>query len=324
MRKRFLGLLLVGFFVFPHQGKSQEVSQSTIDSILSLMSQIVVLAQNPQHHDVAQVMLQQVVELLATAQGGTDSGSSENDASDLISENFGVEDKFLVLYEVQNDELVFRSGEVDQADLAAWDLFQKASDNDVREDFVSFFALIEDNESDLVAFVSESPLTEKWILVVNIEEFDVEADWNDAVNTLVHEFAHILSFNDDQVPDVFYGICPTWYVAEGCPSPRSYYQKFLDAFWTIEDRLLIEDYVTLEEEEQFEVLYDWYLERPGQFVTEYAATSPGEDFAESFTFFILEKELEEDGELIQQKISFFEQFPELQVMKVTINNQLAE
>ena len=61
-------------------------------------------------------------------------------------------------------------------------------------------------------------------------------------------------------------------------------------------------------------LSDFYQEYAGQFVSEYAATSPEEDLAESFMYFIFSPEPSRDT-ISAQKIRFFYDFPELVALR---------
>lgn len=62
-----------------------------------------------------------------------------------------------------------------------------------------------------------------------------------------------------------------------------------------------------------------YTDNEDDFVNDYAATNPEEDFAESFMYFVLYDWPEEDSVyLYDKKILFFTQFPELVELADTI------
>jgi hypothetical protein len=68
-------------------------------------------------------------------------------------------------------------------------------------------------------------------------------------------------------------------------------------------------------------LTDFYQKYAGQFISEYAATDPSEDIAESFMYFIfMPKPTGEDP--IDRKILFFHEFPELVSLRMTILENL--
>jgi hypothetical protein len=65
----------------------------------------------------------------------------------------------------------------------------------------------------------------------------------------------------------------------------------------------------------------FYKKYKTQFVTDYAATNPDEDFAESYMFFVL-KEEPTKSTIADQKILFFYDFPELVEMRDLIRSNL--
>lgn len=57
-----------------------------------------------------------------------------------------------------------------------------------------------------------------------------------------------------------------------------------------------------------------------EFVTEYAATNPGEDLAEVFAEWVYADETSDGDRIVDQKMRFFDQFPEL----VAVHEHLRE
>jgi hypothetical protein len=68
-------------------------------------------------------------------------------------------------------------------------------------------------------------------------------------------------------------------------------------------------------------LYDFYSIHADQFLTSYAATSPEEDVAESWAFFILAPRPEPTS-IANQKILFFYDYPELVTLRQELRNRL--
>ncbi|MEL6528279.1 MAG: hypothetical protein AAFQ07_21475, partial [Chloroflexota bacterium] len=181
---------------------------------------------------------------------------------------------------------------------------------------------------DTLAYVSEFS-EDQWEFGVSI------FDDPERALTIIHEFAHILSLNNTQYEtyptillddeeglsdDEFYdGIeedmaaCPAVAFEDGCAIEDSYLALFTEEFWEDFD---VEDLMDLEDE------YFFFDENPDAFVTEYAATNPAEDFAETFSYFIGldDEDYPVDGELYEMdaKILWFEQFPELVEMRESI------
>jgi hypothetical protein len=71
--------------------------------------------------------------------------------------------------------------------------------------------------------------------------------------------------------------CTNQLLQEGCMNADSYLDDFIDIFWSDADYL---------ERVRNQEVYA-YDDTPESFITDYAATNPGEDIAESFTYFVL-------------------------------------
>ena len=148
-----------------------------------------------------------------------------------------------------------------------------------------------------------------------------------AYEVFVHEFAHILTLNANQVPPYTspdYKLprsCNTFFTGEGCSRESSYMYDFYEEFW-IE---IWDDYVAINgDPNDFDYEYpdslDFYNKYPKRFVSEYAATNPEEDIVESFTHFILEDMSEEDS-ISDQKINFFYRYRELVELREEIRRE---
>lgn len=66
---------------------------------------------------------------------------------------------------------------------------------------------------------------------------------------------------------------------------------------------------------------DFYDRYESQFVSEYAATDPAEDFAESFTWYVY-GEMAPSGSVADEKIEFFDRFSYTQVLADEIIREL--
>lgn len=138
------------------------------------------------------------------------------------------------------------------------------------------------------------------------------------LKTIVHEFAHILSLNDKQVTHRTESeaetSCPTneILIDQGCIKEGAYINEFSTLFWTKE---LQEEASKASEDGTYdEFSTKLYESAPESFVSEYAATSMVEDFAESFTDFIMKNE-RHDQLISDQKVEYFYKFPELLALR---------
>jgi hypothetical protein len=260
---------------------------------------------------------------------------TEGDADDEI---------YLASYFVDGDEIngplkhsVPDDLQDEQDDRAAheevWNYFTRLIPFEERE-FLSNFSIITDGNGNILAAVVQSPNDAK--------EWALEVDLLDTSNkyvltvTLLHEFAHLLTLNSSQVPpseaifdspesDRVYqeelAACPYYFPGEGCSNPDSYVNQFFDRFWFN----LYAEWQEIDSEEDEDTYYDrlddFYDTYQDQFLTDYAPTSPAEDIAESFSFFILSPKPEQTS-IANEKILFFYEYPELVKLRGQILNQL--
>ena len=118
---------------------------------------------------------------------------------------------------------------------------------------------------------------------------------------VAHEVGHVLSLNKDQRADR--GTAGTYADDEGAFAASSYLNRFYQRFW----KGHYADWSADADEDQSSRVYDRH---PDSFVTEYAATDPSEDFAESFAYFVLGRRTTSQTER-GEKIRFFYGFPDL-------------
>ena len=168
--------------------------------------------------------------------------------------------------------------------------------DDFSDAYLSRVGIFSDKEGDDGAYVEN--VNGGWEMFIN---GDVLQDGDEEmIFTIVHEFAHILTLNSSQVEGVIEeSVCQTNYIEEGCPRQDSYFQGFFQNFWSDGS--------------------DGYT--PSYFVTEYAATNPGEDIAESFAKFVLSGKTG-GATVADQKVDFFNAYPELIVMRENIRRTL--
>ena len=206
---------------------------------------------------------------------------------------------------------------------------------------VSEYHIFSDGVDETLAYVS--PLNDDvnhWLIAIDIADAGTSGKVNkqDFVHTTIHEFAHILTLENDQVPpdtslsaeeseagtesDVALA-CTTYYTGEGCALSNSYINQFFTKFWADLYYNEFQDVEYAETDEEYEEkLYEFYENYSDQFVTEYAATNPGEDIAESFAAFVLQEKPTGNG-IADQKIRFFYDYSSLVAMRTHIRSELA-
>lgn len=182
---------------------------------------------------------------------------------------------------------------------------------------ITQFGIFSDGRDGTLAFVE--PITDaptNWIIVLDPAD---TADKREFTYTLIHEFAHVLTLNSTQVPfdevayfaeddatvDAAMRACPRFFTGEGCANRNSYIDQFYQKFWTS----FADEHGAIDPEDS-DALLDFYERYADHFVTDYAATNPGEDIAESWTHFVLNDPPAGDS-VAEEKILFFYDFPEL-------------
>ena len=124
----------------------------------------------------------------------------------------------------------------------------------------------------------------------------------------LHEFGHVLTLNESQV-NVFQGNCSEYHTGEGCSNANSYINQLFELGW--------EDIAP-----NGEGGGDLYNRHSDRFVSDYAATNPGEDVAEVFATFITEGR-RGGNSIADQKVNQMFDRPELVDMRDKIVSQIS-
>lgn len=145
----------------------------------------------------------------------------------------------------------------------------------------------------------------------------------DFMHTLIHEFGHVLTLNNTQIEpsEADYQVGEDRYLTmEGLAFKESYINQFVQEFWYKEDRIEIWDEIQniQNERKRIDRITLFYLNNKNAFFTAYAAESPEEDIAESWTFFILKDRPHNDKTELHKKLLFFYRFEELVAMRSEI------
>ncbi len=214
-----------------------------------------------------------------------------------------------------------------------WEFFTALIPSDFRTYLVEFQVMTDGEDEILASVYQTSESAYEWGLEVDVMDID---DTYEFFATLVHEYGHLLSLNPSQVEpsvaifndpdddDVYYAeadACPNYFPGEGCSKADSYINLFVEAFWNdLYDEWLDVDNIE-DEDDYYAALDQFYYDYEDQFVSDYAVTNPDEDFAESFSAFVMEPT--PDGNTIaEEKILFFYRFPELVALRDNIISNL--
>lgn len=252
----------------------------------------------------------------------------QTNPSDPNSQNGG-EEGTLTLYKVADNEIIkVKDFEVPsnlksfQADTEKhqemWAFFKKLIPENERR-FVTEFEVFHGG-GELAGFVA--PINEhdlsNWKLGLaidladNIEKIDLR---NEFTYVSIHEYGHILTLNHTQV-DANQTSCNNYHTGEGCAETDSYIQRIYDIGW--DD--IINEHRNLSSDDD---IYDFYQKYEDRFVTDYAATNPGEDIAEVFSVFVTQDNAPTGNSIADQKVLAMYNFPELVQLRNTIRTQPA-
>ncbi len=161
------------------------------------------------------------------------------------------------------------------------------------------------------------PLHEQWLYAVN-EEFvaDVETSWG--TELIIHELAHLVSYETVSGAVPAKSTCHAYFEQHGCPVRNSYLGEFVSDFWSTIDLNRAKRFADLDDE--YESAYAYYEDHETDFVSDYAAIGPEEDFSEAFVYFMLDKV--PTGRVAKQKVAFFASYSELVEMREEIQAAL--
>jgi len=214
------------------------------------------------------------------------------------------------------------SAEVKAKHQKAWDFTNNMMPAELMN-YVVKYAAGTDGKGNTLASVSqvdEKDLS-KWVLNLDMADaYNTDGSFNQPEfnETIIHEFGHLITLNNTQMEAVKNPNAATYTTAEGTLKAESYLNKFYSKFWKgnyanykkpAKEGIIDYDAVTLKRD------------YPDNFVTEYAATNPEEDMAESFRFFVINGK--PTGTLeSNQKVLFYYDFAELVQYRAYIRGKL--
>jgi hypothetical protein len=214
-----------------------------------------------------------------------------------------------------------------------WNMFAAIAGSDFVKKNIVIFETYRDVETSILGLVWRSNIQgPSWTLAINANAADFgNKKWEkDMAITLIHEYAHILTLNKDQIKykrntrNSF--TCPTGMGKSriGCAYKKSYFNAYLQEFWSVDDiKYLGTVEAETDEKKQWTLVEKYYKAHQDDFVSQYAATRPEEDIAESFTDFILQPKPQADLKEKDRKILFFYRFPELVSLRTNIRAAVA-
>lgn len=180
-----------------------------------------------------------------------------------------------------------------------WNEVAELSPDSLSDTYIDSFELYSDASSDVIAYVDDEEWDGKWKVAINLP-IHTSSDTKEQKATLIHELSHIITLNKDQFTNPS-GACPSYETDEWCTKSASYMNSFVKKFWGTNKTATYSE---------------------SKFVSEYASSSPEEDIAESFAFYVLEAN-HSDASTREQKMNFFNSYPEVIKIRSDMRNVLA-
>ena len=206
------------------------------------------------------------------------------------------------IYKVSTGEKITLDSGIDATQYQnIWRDFARISPDSISDSYIDEYLVYSDSKDDSIAYVADDDGNGKWTLAINLAMY-LQDSKKEQSFTLIHELTHIITLNSSQV--VVSGGCKTYSTAEGCANQSSYLNQFVTKFWT-------PDMLRIVAKEK-----DVYTGRESKFTSEYAATNPEEDIAESFALYVLSQSP------THPKTQFFQNYPALVQIRLDIRSNL--
>ena len=142
-------------------------------------------------------------------------------------------------------------------------------------------------------------------------------DQNELLYTIIHEFGHILTLNNTQLDaSTSAGNCNNYFPGEGCARAQAFINKLYNLGWAD----IWSEYQQAQGSET--AMQNFYDQHRDRFVTNYAATNPGEDIAEVFATFVTMSNKPAGNNIAERKILLMYNEHELMKLRDYIRNNL--
>jgi len=188
-------------------------------------------------------------------------------------------------------------------------------------DYLDQFMVFSNHADDIDAFVAVASdgRDTTWTYGVSAQEISYDPTSESSIELMVHEFAHMFSLDQLLASEASTATCSEVYANLACFASGSYLEEFVMDFW--DEQLLGELADAREGRNPDRELFQFYQEYESEFVSDYAATNPSEDFAESFAWYVLDLPVRQ-GTIAAEKVDFMDQFRAIRSYKIHIQSQL--
>lgn len=203
-----------------------------------------------------------------------------------IIETIDYKAKYLV---TDNEDLLLFDGEEAKDHNEIWNLITNLLPQSIIEKYFYSFTLFDSVEDDEYGSVTNVNHPHGWDFAVEIDSY-YDSPASLFLYFLYHEVGHILSLDSGQFEEEWTSNCETVEVSSECLKKSSYLYQFYSEYWK-----------------------EKYEEDKNNYITQYASTSFVEDFAETFSYYIILEDVSllSDTTRWQEKVLFMEQYPEI-------------
>lgn len=180
-------------------------------------------------------------------------------------------------------------GEEDATLYAAWEALAIIAPTTARADLGLFGGFSGGEDSDGVTLAFVNPIDDDgtvFQMSINLESY--EDDQNEAYLTVAHEFSHVFNLGETQLDRATLAEdCDTFDNGDGCFYDDSLMAQWVEEFWTDD---MLSDFDPLEEAGA--EVGATRCELNPEFLGPYAASSPDEDFGETFSAFVFDLDVD--------------------------------
>lgn len=215
-------------------------------------------------------------------------------------------------YQVSGQDLVYQNDVTRHQEL--WSLTKDVVPQSHRN-YMNEFMIYNGEITGSAGYVYDTaPDLSTWQMGLAINYAD---DQNELLYTIIHEFGHILTLNNTQLDSsISSGNCSNYFPGEGCAKAAAFINKLYNLGWA---DIWSEYQQAQGSSSAMQSFYNQYQDR---FVTNYAATNPGEDIAEVFATFVTMVERPAGNTIAERKILFMYDEPELVQLRDYIRGNL--
>lgn len=186
------------------------------------------------------------------------------------------------------------------------------------DSFVTELIVYTDGDPDIAAYVETTiPYQSEWTYAIREEEIIEDPESDASTELLIHEFAHVFSLDEVFQDTASARTCLDYFGAEICYPNKSILGEFVTEYW---DEDILDDLILAQAGDEL-TQAEFYNRYELEFVTEYAATDPSEDFAESFAWYVF-GDLAPRGSVADAKIEFFDDFVRMRTLAEVLRSNI--